>query len=367
MPKQDSKNSYSPESPDEIAEIVRTHRRVQPIGHGTKSGLSNLPENCVAIRTEKLSGIVEYAPEEFTITVKSGTPLGSIQTELDKHGQFLPFDPPLVERGATIGGAVASGLSGPGRQRYGGIRDFILGVRFVDGRGIQIRGGGKVVKNSAGFDLPKLMVGSIGRLGILTEFTFKVFPKPENFQTLSFQFQSVDHAKDAIISLISQSLDLAGLELESDATLYVRIGGLEASLTSRISRIQTFLQITGEVVSGCSEALLWRNFREFKYTDDHPNLLKMPISPPRIPETEDLLNNRVALRRYGAGGSVAWIGLPNAESVAAFGEDLTTRGFSALAFMGENASPLIGAYPGHFLLNRIKSAIDPDGRFLPFS
>ena len=366
MSTKDLKNGFYPEAADEISEIVRTHRRVQPIGCGTKSGLSHLPEDCICMRLEKLSGIVEYAPEEFTITVKSGTSVALIQTELETNGQSLPFDPPLVESGATIGGVVASGLSGPGSQRYGGIRDFILGVRFVDGRGIQIRGGGKVVKNSAGFDLPKLMVGSIGRLGILTEVTFKVFPNPEDFQTLRFEFQSIDHAKDAIILLISQSLDLAGLELESDATLYVRIGGLKTSFAARISRIQSLLRITGEVFSGRSEGLLWQNFREFKNTENYPTLLKMPISPPRISEIENLLNNRSAMRRYGAGGRVAWVGLPNSESVVAFGEDLKTLGFSALVFLGENVSPLIGAYPGRFFLNRIKSAIDPDDRFLPF-
>src|SRR4029079_3476030 len=95
-----------------------------------------------------------------------------------QRGQYLPFDPKCVEAGATLGGTVASGLSGPGRFRFGGVRDFILGVRFADGAGRLLRVGGKVVKNAAGFDLPKFFVGSAGRSGVLSEIPLKVLPRP---------------------------------------------------------------------------------------------------------------------------------------------------------------------------------------------
>src|SRR5436190_11409249 len=114
-----------------------------------------------------LSGMMEYDPAEFTFTALAGTPLAVVQKELAGNGQYLPFDPPLAAQGATLGGTVAAGLSGPGRLRYGGVRDFIVGVQWVDGSGTVIRGGGKVVKNAAGFDFPKLFTGSLGRLGIL--------------------------------------------------------------------------------------------------------------------------------------------------------------------------------------------------------
>ena len=110
---------------------------------------------------------------------------------LAEHGQYLPFDPPLAAAGATLGGTVAAGLSGPGRYRYGGVRDFVLGVRFVDGMGNLVRGGGKVVKNAAGFDFPKLMVGSLGRLGVLAELSFKVFPQPPAFATLAVSYHGI--------------------------------------------------------------------------------------------------------------------------------------------------------------------------------
>src|SRR4029079_6930035 len=116
-----------------------------------------------------------------------------------QRGQYLPFDPKCVEAGATLGGTVASGLSGPGRFRFGGLRDFILGVRFVDGAGRLLRMGGKVVKNAAGFDLPKFFVGSLGRFGVLAEMTFKVFPRPQSARTFMLAAGSLDAAARVLI------------------------------------------------------------------------------------------------------------------------------------------------------------------------
>ena len=118
----------------------------------------------------------------------AGTRVSEVVATLGEQGQYLPFDPLLADSGATIGGTVASNASGPGRFRFGGIRDFLLGVRFVDGRGNCIRGGGQVVKNAAGFDYPKLLVGSQGKLGLIYELTFKVFPRPESYATLISRF-----------------------------------------------------------------------------------------------------------------------------------------------------------------------------------
>ena len=127
---------------------------------------------------------------------------------LAEHGQYLPFDPLLAEAGATLGGTVAAGANGPGRYRYGGLRDFILGVRYVDGEGQIVYAGGKVVKNAAGFDIPKFMVGSLGQFGALVEMTFKVFPKPEAYATLRLECASVVDGANAIIRLTGQPLDL---------------------------------------------------------------------------------------------------------------------------------------------------------------
>src|SRR6266851_2564262 len=153
-----------PTNIDEVQKAVAESARVVVRGAGTKGGLCAPDGDATVLDLSTLSGVLEYEPGEFTFTALAGTPVATVNRLLAEHGQYLPFDPPLVERGATLGGTVAAGLSGSGRYRFGGVRDFIIGVRFVDGQGQLVRGGGKVVKNAAGFDLPKLMVGSLGRL-----------------------------------------------------------------------------------------------------------------------------------------------------------------------------------------------------------
>src|SRR5574337_979115 len=122
-----------PASIADLQAAVRDHVRLLPRGGGTKPALSTPAEGVESLDLSSLSGVIEYNPGEYTFTALAGTRVSDVQGMLAEHGQYLPFDPPLVERGATLGGTVAAGLSGPGRYRYGGVRDFILGVRLVDG------------------------------------------------------------------------------------------------------------------------------------------------------------------------------------------------------------------------------------------
>jgi glycolate oxidase FAD binding subunit len=200
-----------------IEAIQSTIREGGPLlarGGGTKPALSTPANGATVLDVSGLAGVLEYEPGEFTFTALAGTRVADVQALLREQGQYLPFDPPLAERGATLGGTVAAGLSGPGRYRYGGVRDFILGVRFVDGNGELIRGGGKVVKNAAGFDLPKLMVGSLGQLGVLVELTFKVFPQPPAYTTLSLRCQTLPDAVSVLLRSYTARLDIEALDLE---------------------------------------------------------------------------------------------------------------------------------------------------------
>src|SRR5580765_2672377 len=162
-----------PTTIDEVQQAVAGSAQVVVRGAGTKPALRAAAGEAAELDLSGLSGVLEYEPGEFTFTALAGTPVALVERLLAEHGQYLPFDPPLAARGATLGGTVAAGLSGAGRYRFGGVRDFILGVRFVDGTGALVRGGGKVVKNAAGFDLPKLMVGSLGQYGPVAELSFK--------------------------------------------------------------------------------------------------------------------------------------------------------------------------------------------------
>ncbi|MHB8659102.1 MAG: FAD-binding protein [Solirubrobacteraceae bacterium] len=168
--------SLAIEGVEVLREAMRQGPRVLPHGAGTKPALSTPSDGTAPLDVSGLSGSLEYDPSELTVTALAGTPVAEFAAALAEHGQYLPFDPLGSAAGATLGGVVAAETSGPNAFRHGGVRDFLIGVRFIDGTGKLVRGGGKVVKNAAGIDLPKLMIGSAGRLGVLVQLSFKVFP-----------------------------------------------------------------------------------------------------------------------------------------------------------------------------------------------
>ena len=139
-----------------------------------------------------LNGITSYEPSELVVTARAGTPLAELEATLAEQGQCLAFEPPHFAPGATVGGMVAAGLSGPARASVGGVRDFVLGVQILNGRGEQLTFGGQVMKNVAGYDVSRLMVGALGTLGVLTDISLKVLPVAPAEATLVFE---IDQAR----------------------------------------------------------------------------------------------------------------------------------------------------------------------------
>ena len=179
-----------PETEAELAEMVTgLTEPVRVLGGGTR-GIAG-PQ--AALVTTGLTGVTLYEPGALTLVARAGTPLAEVEAALDAEGQRLAFEPMdhrgLLETGGepTIGGVVAANVSGPRRVQAGACRDFALGVRFVDGRGQVLKNGGRVMKNVTGYDLVKLMAGSWGTLGVLTEVSLKVLPKAETTETISVQ------------------------------------------------------------------------------------------------------------------------------------------------------------------------------------
>jgi glycolate oxidase FAD binding subunit len=368
----------APDRPTSIAEVQAIVRslppgaRILPRGGGTKTDLSSPLDGETLIDVAGLSGMVEYEPGEFTFTALAGTPIAEIAATLAENGQFLPFDPPLVEAGATLGGTVAAGLSGPGRYRYGGVRDFILGVRYVDGTGEAVRMGGKVVKNAAGFDVPKLMVGSLGAFGVLVELTFKVFPEPEAYATLRVPHPSLEAALAALYRLTSSQMDLFALDLEpgpDGATLWVRLGGLAGALPERLARLRG-LAGEGEVIAEDADATHWRAEREFLWRPGDAALVKVPVTPGRIPKLdaglEGFVNLRgLAPRRYSAGAQVARIAWPGSlDELDATLKRLELSGLVVLGQPGATRSARLGVRAGESFERRVKAALDPETRFV---
>jgi glycolate oxidase FAD binding subunit len=347
-----------------LQDFILSHEKVRLCGSGSKTALHG-GDGAAVFSMSSYSGMIEYQPQEFTFTAWAGTPLREVEQALAQHGQYLPFDPPLVERGATLGGTVASGLSGPGRYRYGGLRDFILGVRFMDGQGRLIHGGGKVVKNAAGFDLPKLMVGSLGRYGALTALTFKVFPRPPAYTTCQAGYPDMAAGLEALIGLARQPLELFALELEPlprGARLTARLGGAEESLPARRERLLRALGAPQSAwLEGAQEADYWRAQREFAWLPPGWLLVKTPLTPRRVPALDERLAMYGALRRYSVGANLAWIGWPGkAQGIALVLSDL---GLSGLAVLGEAETPQVGVGSGEAFGRRVRRALDPQGKF----
>jgi glycolate oxidase FAD binding subunit len=318
------------------------------------------------LELSKLAGVLEYEPGEFTFTALAGTPVAEIERLLAAQGQYLPLDPLLVEHGATLGGTVAAGAAGPGRYRYGGVRDFLLGVEFVDGAGQLICGGGKVVKNAAGFDLPKLMVGSLGRLGVLLKLSFKVFPKPEAYATLRLEYTQLEKALEMLYHLATAKLELDALELERTAdddpfTLAVRLGGLAEALPARVARLQGLFG-EAELLEGDEEVALWHQIREFAWSPPNAALLKIPLTPRHIPALEKQLSGQGTPRRYSVGGNVAWLATTKLDSLE---QILAGQRLTGLLFFGPPGQPWFGARAEQPFATRVKQVLDPMARFLP--
>jgi glycolate oxidase FAD binding subunit len=204
-------NIVTPATLEELSHTLKQataqQQRVTVRG-GNTTHLTSAVDVCLDLA--RLNRVIEYEPANLTITVEAGMTLAALQATLREQGQFLPIDPPQAER-ATIGGVLASNAHGPWRLRYGTLRDWTIGMRVVLADGNLVRGGGKVVKNVAGYDMPKLFIGSHGTLGVIVEATFKLAPLPAHTRTLVAQFASHTTATKMMPALLRfmPSLDAA--------------------------------------------------------------------------------------------------------------------------------------------------------------
>jgi glycolate oxidase FAD binding subunit len=185
------------------------------------------------LSTRSLAGITSYEPSELVVTAAAGTPLAELEALLAQHGQCLPFEPPHFAGGATVGGMVAAGLSGPARASVGSVRDYVLGLTMINGRGEVLTFGGQVMKNVAGYDVSRLMVGALGTLGLIAEVSLKVLPVAPAEATLKFEMTQVQ-ALRRLNEWGGQPLPLnASCWVEDEGgVLYLRLRGAVAAVES---------------------------------------------------------------------------------------------------------------------------------------
>ncbi|MFP5344804.1 MAG: glycolate oxidase subunit GlcE [Gammaproteobacteria bacterium] len=297
-------------------------------------------------------GILRYEPGELVITARAGTPLSEIEAALDAHRQMLPFEPPHFGPGATLGGTIACGLSGPRRPYAGAARDFVLGVKIINGRGEILKFGGEVMKNVAGFDAARLMTGALGTLGILLEISLKVAPRPHHEVTLT-RSCSAQQALETMTALARQPLPLSAACFSND-TLYLRLSGSESGVRAAREKIG------GDLFSG--QTSFWRQVREHTHDFFKSGTLLWRLSlPPAAP-----LLPLPGLWFIDWGGAQRWLRNPlpadviRATAVKLGGHAMLFRG-------GEHTGSVFHPLPPALLAlhKRLKNVFDPQGIFNP--
>ncbi len=355
-----------PDSIEDLIDLLKTETSILPTGGGTKPALTECLHHTTLVDMRGISGIVEYQSSEYTITVKGGTPLSEIKTVLKENGQYLPFDPPLANKGATVAGSVAAGLSGPGAYRYGPLKDFIIGVRFVDGMGNHVKGGGKVVKNAAGFDFPKLFNGSIGRLGIITELSFKVFPEPQAYVTLKASFDSPSEALAIMPKLLG--FDLEGVELNAFNELLLRLGYQEPTMAARKAGLEKIVGRPLQIVIGYHESETWTAISDFDWKQADCNLFKTATTTTSANQLLEALKHQNPDWHLSNGGKSLYLASSNPDFYNTLDQELSQLHLSGLQLAGSSGRfPILGKANGLSFVNRIQKALDPNKLFLPFT
>jgi glycolate oxidase FAD binding subunit len=339
----------SPTTETELSEIVaRASGPLRIVGGGTRP--VGCPVAGEALSVAGMSGIELYEPGALTIVAKAGTPLAEVEAALAAEGQRLPFEP-MDHRALlgtdgkpTIGGVVAANVSGPRRIQAGAARDSLIGVRFVDGSGTIVKNGGRVMKNVTGYDLVKLMAGSWGTLGVLSEVAFKVLPAPETAASLSVEGVSALQAVEAMATALGSPFEVTGAaHLPSEERTLLRIEGFAASVAYRAGRLSELMAPFGSVTveeDGARVAGIWRDVRDVSgFAGRAGDVWRISVTPSDGPEIASRTGGEVM---FDWGGGLIWALVPE-------GTDLRAR---------------LGAFAGHATL--VRAAEETRRRIAPF-
>jgi glycolate oxidase FAD binding subunit len=342
-----------PESVQEASALLKgLERPIRPVGGGTKPWIASRDEE--PLETGALDRILEHNVGDFTAVLQAGLPFAEAQAAFAAHGQRLAWDPP-DPGGATIGGIVATGDSGPLRHRYGGVRDLIVGVSVVLSDGTVAKSGGKVIKNVAGYDLAKLFAGSYGTLGLIATVSVRLHPLPAATATVSERFDDPD-------ALLARVIELARRPLEADCfdvvwsqgagRILLQFSG--ASAEDQANRV-------GEPVEHD-----WDGVRALQRSRDGA-VLKVSGRPTDLPNVIRAAGDATVVSRAALG--LSWIafdaGDDLSERVATARQALSPRACTVLDGAGRVAEPWPGGIPGLAVMERLKARFDPARIFRP--
>jgi glycolate oxidase FAD binding subunit len=320
----------APRNADEVVDAVRwamnAGEALEVFGSGTRRGFGRPVDAPHGLDVSALRGVLAYEPEELILTALPGTSLAEIESLLATRKQCLAFEPPYLTGAGTLGGAVSTGLSGPRRPKAGAVRDHLLGVTAVSGRGELFKAGGKVVKNVTGYDLPKLIAGSYGTLAVITELTIKVLPAQEDTRTLVLGDQTAADAVRTMTSVLQSTADVsaacylpAGVSVPdvvvaggASITAF-RLEGVGPSVEFRLSRLRQQLESAGPIaILELGPSLsFWRGIRDVAPLagDSAHGLWRISVPPSRGAEVLAKIQANVPGTRafLDWGGGLVWL------------------------------------------------------------
>lgn len=333
----------------QVAAVAASGGAVEIAGGGSKKFYGE-PADGLALEVAAHSGVIDYDPAELVITLRAGSRLADVEALLAGERQMFGFEPPHFDAKATIGGMVASGLAGPRRAFCGSLRDFLLGAKMLDGRGQVMQFGGRVIKNVAGFDLSRLLAGSLGTLGVILEVSLRVMPVPQSEVTLAFEHTNADqHLR--WVNLLGAEPHPISASMWHGGVSRLRLSGSEQGLRQAIT------ELGGEVVE-----FDWSGLRELDHTFFTGGQTLTRIALP--PASADLTPGREQLIEWS--GARRW--LCGEADIDELRGQASALGGSVCAFRGhaEGVGVFHPLAPAMMKLQRsIKSSFDPAAIFNP--
>lgn len=334
---------------DQLLEIRSSGESVSIEGGATKSFMGRKSHGTTLSMSNHF-GVIAYEPTELVLTVRAGTPLESVESMVTEQGQMLGFEPPAYGKQATIGGTIACGVSGPRRAFAGAARDFTLGAKVMNSDGETLNFGGRVIKNVAGYDVSRLMVGAMGTLGIILEISIKVLPKPDKETTLAFECRPPDAIK-AMTDIMATTLPVTAAAFV-DGRLLIRLAGTSRGVKAARRKLG------GET----EESQIWSHIKELSLA----NLAsEEPLWRVSVPSNSPLADIS-GLQLIDWGGGLRWY--KSSTPAATFRDAVTSSGGHATLFRGGNRdSDVFQVLPEPLMAlhRRTKEAFDPLGLFNP--
>jgi glycolate oxidase FAD binding subunit len=362
--------SHPETAPETLIDRVRAasaaRQPLRIVGGDTKAFYGE-PVTGDTLSTTGWQGIVSHEPTELVVTVRAGTPLAELEAVLLEKGQCLPFEPPRFGPACTIGGVVASGLAGPARAAAGGVRDYVLGLRFIDGRGEWLTFGGQVMKNVAGYDVSRVMAGSLGTLGVITDISLKVLPVASAEATLVFALGQHD-ALEQLHRWGGQPLPINAscwVQDGNEERLYVRLRGAVAAVEAASERMTR--EAHGQRMDKAQAATDWAACRDQTFPFFHAPSPDLCLWRLALPQTAPVLSLPYA-QLVEWQGAQRWLWAPAAAAGEIRAASAAVNGHATLFRASADGAPGAPRFDRQSsaidtITQRLRASFDPAGIF----